>query len=313
MFLKYFIVEPWKRKSLATAFYRLCMVLHERTNGKFDIFYRKWAALIHPSRELPQPEWLDNNTIDNIVVDLKNDGCRVLPVRLRPEEIKEVSDFAFSTPAYVKDPSEKIAIRANAIPTDFGRYTWPVQPLLQLKTVQRLMQDSTLHRIAQSYLGAQCIVTSIILWITPTFTKEFAANIYHYDNDGPGFLKYFIYITDVEADTGAHRFIKGTHHPVKPDAFKMSKRYDEDTLLNHFGVDKEIMFTAPAGTIIAEDTAGFHRGGTVSRDYRLLMQLQYGLIDSPLDEEFMQKIHPVPLEGLDKRLARMTRKYFYSA
>jgi hypothetical protein len=31
--------------------------------------------------------------------------------------------------------------------------------------------------------------------------------MYHYDNEGPGFLKFFFLLTDVAAGTGAHYFM----------------------------------------------------------------------------------------------------------
>jgi hypothetical protein len=311
--LDHFIVEPWRRRSLATFFHRMTMVLHERTNGKFDLLYCRLASLLRPPQKLKPSSWLSESQIDETVAALKKDGCHVLPVKLPPEDIREVTDFVFSTPAYNKQIDEQIPIRRDSIPAGHGRYMWPMQSLLQLKTVQRLIKDSALHRIAESYLGAQCIVTSITLWIDPPYKGEFDPHIYHYDNDGPGFLKYFIYINDVEPDTGAHRFIRGTHHHVKPTPFRLSQRYEEKKLLEYFGKEKEIVFAAPAGTIIAEDTAGFHRGSTVKRNYRLLMQIQHSLINCPLSEEFVKKLEPLPLKGMDPRQSGATRKFFYAA
>jgi hypothetical protein len=39
------------------------------------------------------------------------------------------------------------------------------------------------------------------------FAGKYDAYMYHYDNEGPGFLKFFFFLTDVAAGTGAHYFM----------------------------------------------------------------------------------------------------------
>jgi hypothetical protein len=313
MFVDHFIREPWQKKSPALAILRASQILHERTNGKFDKLYQKCANFLNPSKTLPAPTLLDWNTIKTTVSNLNKDGCYVLPVKLTPEDLQEIRDFAFSNPAYAKNVNERIYIRPDAVPTDHGRYMWLMESLTRLKAVQRLMNDSTLHQIAQEYVGGACVLTSITLWLDPAYKGEFDPHVYHYDNDGPKFLKYFFYITDVEPDTGAHKFIRGTHNHTKPEQFRISKRYDEKILLDYWGKENEIVFAAPAGTILAEDTAGFHRGSTVKRDYRLLMQFQYALLDIPHTEELENKIAPFPLPGLNKNISKIVKKFYKAA
>lgn len=313
MFLKHFIVEPIQKRHLGLAFWRLTQLLHERTNGKFDTLYNKVANFIQPPRDLPEPERLQPDQIDKVVAELKEQGACILPVSLDSVEIEEIKNFAFSNPAYAKNVNERIMIDRNAIPNEHPRYMWLMESLINLKSVQHLMKDSSLHKIAQSYLGGPGVLTSITLWLDPARDGEFSAHIYHYDNDGPRFLKFFFYITDIDTETGAHKFIRGTHNHTKPEPFRLAKRYDEDYLLNYFGREKEIAFVGPAGTILAEDTAGFHRGITPKRDYRLLMQFQYALVDIPHEEELQKRIKPFPLIGLNPNISKVVKKFYKAA
>jgi hypothetical protein len=43
----------------------------------------------------------------------------------------------------------------------------------------------------------------------------------------------------------------------------------------NFSADKFIEFTAPRGTVIAEDTRGLHKGRHVEKSDRLMLQLQF--------------------------------------
>jgi len=61
--------------------------------------------------------------------------------------------------------------------------------------------------------------------------------------------------------------------------------------------------------ILAEDTAGFHKG-TTPKNYRLLLQLQYATLDIPHQEEFAGLVGKVRLDGLDPGIKRIARKFF---
>lgn len=309
-FVSAFIIDPIKNRSLALAKFRWMQLLHERTNGGFDRFYQKWCALVRPPVAMPVPRRLNKTGVSEVVNELQVQGCKVLPFALSGDEIEALRRFAFSTPAYSKKISEQMLIDPEKIPTEHGRYYWPMHLLVKSHVVRDLLSDSTFASIAQSYLGAEPMLAHVTLWLDPVYEGYYDPHVYHYDNDGPGFIKFFFYLTDVTTDTGAHRFIRGTHPHRKPGVFRVSKRYEDEELLNFFGEDKEVVFTAPAGTVIAEDTAGFHRGSDLKSGYRLLMQFQFSLIDIPHDEDLAGVTKPVEFAGLDRSIARVARKFY---
>jgi hypothetical protein len=288
-------------------------VLHERTNGGFDAWYINRSRRQRPPRNLGTPRFVDTANVSSIVQELNKDGCAILPRRLPDSDIKEIADFAFSTPAYAVDPAKKIAITPDAIPRNTARHGWDMKQIVQIPAVQRLLLDPAFSQIAQDYLKATPVLSNITLFIDAPSDKKFGAHEYHYDNDGPGFLKFFFYLTDVEPDTGAHCFIKGTHSHKKPEAFRISKLYDDQTLHDFFGKENEIMFTAPKGTIIAEDTAGFHRGSTVLRNYRLMMQFQFSVLDIPAQEELDGRLAPAKLAHVPEELRDILAKLVVQA
>jgi hypothetical protein len=53
-----------------------------------------------------------------------------------------------------------------------------------------------------------------------------------------------------------------------------------------------------AGTIFAEDTMGFHRGSDITAGYRLLLQLEFSVIDTPVEEDLKRLIEPVYVPNL---------------
>lgn len=308
--IDYFVLEPLRLKHLGLAKFRVAQVLHERTNGAFDEWYVKRSRRRNPPKTLGRPEFLDAAAIGDVVRELDRDGCSVLPRKLSDGDIQEIADFAFATPAYAVDPNKRVAIKPDSIPRDTARHVWDIQEIVRIPAVQRLLLDPAFHQIAQDYLKATPVLSSVTLWIDAPADKKFGAHQYHYDNDGPGFLKFFFYLTDVEPDTGAHCYIKGTHGHRKPEPFRISKVHEDDKeLLDYYGRDKEVMFVAPKGTIIAEDTAGFHRGSTVLRSHRLLMQFQYSVLDIPSLDELQGRLAPVTLPHVPAPLRPILAKH----
>lgn len=306
---QYLVLDPIDKKSPALLPLRVAQLLHDRTGGRSDVYFRRLFGNLRAKAWLPRPTNMSEGAIANSVAALKRRGWDILPFRLDRAAVSEIRAFAFSTPAYAENPAERVRVDESNIPHDHGRYTWRMDELTRVPAVQTLLRDSTLPSIAQGYLECRPILTSVSIWLDPVYDGKFEPHVYHYDNDGPAFLKFFIYLSDVDADTGAHSFIEKSHGRNKPDKFTRARRYDRGELLEYYGQESEIVFSAPAGTILAEDTSGFHKGTTLRRGYRLLLQLQYAMLDIPHEEEFSANIRRVKMDALDQNIRRISRKF----
>jgi hypothetical protein len=311
--IRHFFIDPITKRSPALFLFRAAQILHERTRGHVDRPLMRILSKLRSPVALPSSIFVKQGEIERAVAALRARGWWLMPRRLDGRDIAEIRQFAFATPAFATRFDERIAIDEEQPPQNHSRYEWQMKDLLQLPAIQRLLRDSSLHRIAQGYIGCRPTLTSVTLWLDPVFDGPAPTRVYHYDNDGPGFLKFFIYLSDVDSETGAHTYIQGTHGHNKPEAFRRSRRYERDDLLRYYGADNEIIFAAPAGTILAEDTAGFHRGMDLKRGYRLLLQLQYSAIDIPHAEEFATTMRPVRLPGLADGIAAIARKFVSAA
>lgn len=306
--IRHFITEPIAKRSAALFLLRAAQALHERTAGYADRGFVRALSRLRPKVALPNSTLIEPDEIGRAVNTLRERGWWILSRRLNQSDIDEIRQFAFATPAYATKFDERIAIDEQQPSQDHSRYEWRMCELLKLPAIHRLLRDGALHQIAQDYIGCRPTLSSVTLWLDPVFDGPSAAHVYHYDNDGPAFLKFFIYLSDTDAETGAHTYIQGSHGRHKPTQFRLSQRYERDDLLRHFGAHNEIVFAAPAGTILAEDTAGFHRGMDPRRDYRLLLQLEYSAIDIPHVEEFSSPFPKSEISGLAPGIAAIARK-----
>ena len=91
-------------------------------------------------------------------------------------------------------------------------------------------------------------------------------------------LKVFIYITDVGPDNGPHSYVRGSHRTgaIPSDILRRGYvRLTDEEVSTVYPKDDILVFDAPRGTIIIEDTRGLHKGVHVREGARLILQLQF--------------------------------------
>lgn len=310
MFFTHLLVEPFQKHSLSLFTFRLCQFLHVRTNGWFDLLARRVVVPFRPKVNFTSSRLFPRADPGKAATALKEDGYAVLDDRLPVQLIEGIKAFAFTTPAYATDPASKIAVTADSIPAEHPRYDWRIGDLIGNQAIQQILFDSYFHQIAQEYLGCRPRLALVVLWLNPPYKGENSQYVFHYDNDGPAFVKFFVYLSDVTETNGPHVFIRKSHSPIKPRRFHECSRYEEPSLLEYFGAGNKTTFVGPAGTMIAEDTMGFHRGSDVVKSYRLIFQLEYSVLDIPHAEEFGAGIQRLKINGLEPSLQKVLAKYY---
>ncbi len=161
------------------------------------------------------------------------------------------------------------------------RYDFDTRDLLDNRDIQKLLSDLSFAAVAQDYFGCRPVVDVLGMWWHTDFSDKpdsEAAQYYHFDMDRPKWLKFFIYLTDVESTSGPHSFVAGSHKSRGIPSSLLRKGYarltDEEVSREFSGKDI-IEFTAPRGTILGEDTRGLHKGKHVQKGDRLMLQIQF--------------------------------------
>lgn len=128
------------------------------------------------------------------------------------------------------------------------------------------------------YLGCMPTIDSIKAWWSlPGHDEAENEQFYHRDNDSIRFLKLFIYLSDVDDESGPHIYVRGSHGS---DGCYGLRRYSDEEAVREFGADKVHTFTGPAGTVFLEDTYGLHKGQLPTGRRRLLLQVRYSVLPS---------------------------------
>jgi hypothetical protein len=229
---------------------------------------------------------MSGNEREIVISDLRNQGYHVFDKRLSDDLCDRLLEFAVSNPCISRpmDGESKEKKKRVVYPRDKPetvRYDFTTQDLLENKDVQQLLADMSFPALAQEYLGARPVMDVVSMWWHTAYSEKpdmDAAQYFHFDMDRPKWLKFFIYLTDVTADSGAHTFIAGSQQTGGIPSSMLKKGYvrlSDEEVESHYGRDKVIEFVAPRGTVIAEDTRGLHKGKHVKHGDRLILQIQF--------------------------------------
>lgn len=150
--------------------------------------------------------------------------------------------------------------------------------------VEEVAQDPVLLEIAHQYL--QYWPTKVTRHLTWTFVSSlpvdeqkrlFLPLSYHYDVGGYNFMSAYFYITDMDAQTGAHVMIKGSHDkkPIHTLFAAWSGRQPDQVVLDYYGKENEILIEGKAGFGFVQDPSCYHKLLSPLKTRRLLLQIRY--------------------------------------
>jgi hypothetical protein len=212
--------------------------------------------------------------------DLRNSGITMLGELLTPQACdelrhyfreREVHDpYRAGSPSFLPDsplrhPDAHIA---HHMPED----------VLRAPHLLALANDSRILAVVSDFLGCKPTIGYLAAWWsyhTPGGAQQ--AEFFHRDVDDWKFVKLFVYLTDVGADSGPHVYVR---HSSGRDRLAEIRRFTDDEVRSAFGAENVLTITAAAGQGFLEDTFGIHKGRPVVKGTRLIFQAVYGI--SPL-------------------------------
>jgi hypothetical protein len=164
------------------------------------------------------------------------------------------------------------------------KYAWGVQlglddPWLRLGIHPRLLD------VANAYLGMWSKLEYVDVWYTPPAggdEERRSSQRWHRDFNDRHLLKAFVYLVDVDDETGPFEYVPGSAPGGELDRLwpwrPLGDNYPPENELVERIDGRVVTFTAPKGTLIFCNTSGFHRGGFAKSKPRVLATLTW---DSP--------------------------------
>lgn len=220
--------------------------------------------------------FIDHREIDRAVEGIRRDGFYVFERTVDRDITDAIRSFAEVVPSTARGAGTPPAPYPRSAPT-VGRYDISEESALTCAQVQEFATDPAMATIAQRYLGQPVLMDEVAFWWTTTQRAEDAdvnAQLFHQDRDRLSFLKFFIYLTDVTSQTGPHVYLKGSHREI-PWSLRGDGRKTDDAVRRAGLWDNVTELCGPAGTIMAVDTIGLHKGKTPIAGDRLALENEF--------------------------------------
>jgi hypothetical protein len=180
-------------------------------------------------------------------------------------------------------------------------------PWLRLGISDRMLD------VVNSYFGMWSKLTYVDLWYTPPAAagvERVSSQRWHRDYNDERLVKVFIYLTDVDEDTGPLEYVPGSAlggeygkewpwRPVSNDLYPPQDEFEK-----RIPKSAQMPFTGPEGSMIFCNTSGFHRGGYATGDRPRVMAVYNYSSPASLAALTLRNFNPdVPRDGLSEQAA----------
>jgi hypothetical protein len=229
---------------------------------------------------------------------LERDGIAMLPSLFSPSQLGDVAAFFMNQPVVAPKGN---CVALDELPAGVAMASYGLPTVVACPWLMGAINRRDILRLASAYLGCKPTICAIgVRWSFPGSTVLDMTQAFHRDPDEWRFLKLFVYLTDVEGDTGPHVFVAGSH---STRTRVRGKAYSEEQVAARFGKQNVRTILGARGTTFLADTIGIHAGLPPQRAPRLLLQVQYSILPN-----FALEYRPVAgtsHEGLDRYVNRL--------
>lgn len=249
--------------------------------------------------------------IKNITQNINNDGYKVLDEKYDNIKVQTLYDLTNQMECYSRNDKNNSKKLFKDHDIKFPTYSYSELDLISQKCVLETITESKFLNIAKNYLGCEPVLTSVNMWWSTDYLKKAdseAAQMFHFDLDRIKWLKFFIYLTDVDEDKGPHVYIEKTHKSFsKPYKFMLRgyKRINDEEIYASFDESRIKKIIGKNGTVIVGNTSCYHKGLPPKDGNRLIFEFElsnsmfggpssdiYSEIYNNKNFQYYKKLHP---------------------
>ncbi len=235
-------------------------------------------------------QFVENGRLQTHTQGLTNQGYSVLDFKLDTDKVDAIVEYSRQIKCYDDYQSDTTWIDPENAPIETHVANYRREDLITFKPVMDIANDPGVLQIVQDFLGAKPTISNINMWWSFGGRKQAEhAQLFHRDLDDWRFCKLFIYLTDVNENSGPHIYVRNTS---QSPSFRKIRRYSDEEIEAKFGKENIMKFVDRRGAAFLVDTYGFHKGLLPNTDNRLLLQIQYSLFPIRIE-----KYRPIQLNN----------------
>jgi hypothetical protein len=214
---------------------------------------------------------------------MQDHGLAILPDLLSRTEVDEICNFLDGQK--VIGPGG-CAVALHDLPVGTAMAAYPLATIVACPGLMKAINRPEMLQLAAGYLGCMPTISGLgIRWSFPRPQRLEPSQSLHRDPDDWRFLKLFVYLTDVDPQSGPHVYVLGSNRTA--GRIRLTA-YDRASLEKRYGADNIRPILGARGTTFMADTHGIHMGMPPVGAPRLLLQAQYSILPN-----FSMRYEPV--------------------
>ena len=228
------------------------------------------------SARVPRPDWVPQSDSLSRAAVLQRDGYVMTPDMVPDAWVTEMRDYFNKSPCadnYRPELGSFVGPQ-NAPPGTHVAFFDHDCVVNSPRGLEIANLPGLVETVAANLGGKPTISYMTAWWSVPANDGAQHGEKFHRDVDDIDFIKFFLYLTEVDEECGPHVYIKGSH---LDDRLTKIRRYDDSEIHDTFGRENEIRFMGDPGTCFLEKTYGFHRGYPPKTKPRLIFQVLFSL------------------------------------
>ena len=202
---------------------------------------------------------------------LERDGIAMLPNLFSTSELADVVGFFLNQ--QVAAPGGGCVAR-DGLPAGATMAAYDLATVVACPWLMTAINRADILRLASAFLGCKPTLYAVgVRWSFPG-SKSADVQAFHRDPDDWRFLKLFVYLTDVDGESGPHIYVIGSHNTRRP---WRAKSYAQDQLEAKFGKQNSV----PSSGRAVPHSLPIRVASTRecrSNAPRLLLQAQYSIL-----------------------------------
>jgi hypothetical protein len=231
---------------------------------------------------LPQTAGLrvDDQTV-RLVKELADIGYSYVTDLIQPSQVEEIRQYLRGKDCSEVGHPEYGKFRApDEVPPHGRKLAYDLPTLLRCPHLLEIANHPVILRAVERMLGCKPTLAAMDAWWsmggrTPDpDAGSYRDDLYHRDVEDFRFVKLFVYLTEVDKESGPHIFVRGSHRDSK---LIQRRPWNHDEVVAAFGTDAIQTFVGARGTAFLENTWGIHRAYPAKSKDRLIYSVTYTL------------------------------------
>lgn len=241
----------------------------------------------------------DSDNLDPSLPLLKENGIVQLGQVLSETQCAEILEYLSDKPVYDKNMYVDRAF-SDTQSNDMAFGIHLLKNVVDCPHIMELVSSPKIIQLSAEYLGCNPTLSCLgVQWSFPTNAARIAQR-FHRDAEDWKYLRFIVYLTDVDHGCGPHVYVKRSHQGSLPVRMKF---YPVEEISQRYGKESFIKVLGGRGTGIAADTSGIHKGELPTEKPRLILTFTYAILPSILSEyEPVKSRHSPQLINYTNRL-----------